>query len=94
MEKIKRLPDSELDIILVIWEAKEPVSRAYIEQQILKKKKIATTTVLTLLSRLCEKGFVSCEKQGNMNLYRAIVKEKDYKNFESRSLIKNSMTIH
>lgn len=88
MEKFKRLPDSELDIMLVIWEAKEPVSRAYIEQQIKKKKKIAATTVLTLLSRLCDKGFVSCEKKGNMNLYTAIVNDQDYKNSESRSIIK------
>ena len=88
MEKIKRLPDSELDIMLVLWDVTEPVSRAYIEQQIQKKKEIATTTVLTLLSRLCDKGFVSIEKQGNMNLYSPLIKEQDYKNSESRSIVK------
>ena len=31
---LKKLPDSELDIMLIIWEAKKPISRAYIESQI------------------------------------------------------------
>lgn len=88
MEKMKRLPDSELDIMLILWEVTEPVSRAYIEQQIQKKKEIATTTVLTLLSRLCDKGFVSIKKQGNMNLYSPLIKEQDYKNSESLSIVK------
>ncbi|HOQ02190.1 MAG TPA: BlaI/MecI/CopY family transcriptional regulator [Acetivibrio clariflavus] len=94
MEKFKRLPDSELDVMFILWEAKEPVSRAYIEQQIKKKKKIAATTVLTLLSRLCDKGFVSCEKKSNMNLYRAIVEEQEYKSSESRSIIKSFTATH
>lgn len=88
MEKIKRLPDSELDIMLVVWEAKEPVSRAYIEQRVQEKKELATTTILTLLSRLCDKGFASCEKQRNMNLYTAIIREEDYKKSESHSILK------
>ena len=96
MKKIKKLPDSELDIMLVIWEAGVPVSRAYIEKHVQKKRKLATTTVLTFLSRLIKKGFVSSEKQGNMNIYTAIICEQDYLNAESKSILKklygNSLT--
>lgn len=83
-KKIKRLPDSELDIMLVIWEAGKPVSRAYIEERLREKKNLAVTTVLTYLSRLIEKGFVSCERQGKMNIYSAAVNEEDYLASESK----------
>lgn len=83
-KKIKRLPDSELDIMLVIWEAGKPVSRAYIEERLKEKKNLAVTTVLTYLSRLIEKGFVSCERQGKMNIYSAAVNEEDYLASESK----------
>lgn len=83
-KKIKRLPDSELDIMLVIWEAGKPVSRAYIDERLKEKKNLAVTTVLTYLSRLIEKGFVSCERQGKMNIYSAAVNEEDYLASESK----------
>jgi len=83
-KKIKRLPDSELDVMLVIWKAGKPVSRAYIEERLREKKNLAVTTVLTYLSRLIEKGFVSCERQGKMNIYSAAIKEEDYLASESK----------
>ncbi|AUS98009.1 CopY family transcriptional regulator [Clostridium thermosuccinogenes] len=83
-KKIKRLPDSELDIMLVIWEAGKPVSRAYIDERLREKKNLAVTTVLTFLSRLIEKGFVTCERQGKMNIYSAAIKEEDYLASESK----------
>jgi len=86
-KKIKRLPDSELDIMLVIWEAGKPVSRAYIDERLREKKNLAVTTVLTYLSRLIEKGFVSCERQGKMNVYSAAIKEEDYLASESKYLL-------
>ena len=42
MKKIKKPPDSELDIMLVIWEAGVPVPRAYIEQHVQEKRALAT----------------------------------------------------
>lgn len=86
-KKIKRLPDSELDVMLVIWEAGKPVSRAYIDERLREKKNLAATTVLTFLSRLIEKGFVTCERQGKMNIYSAAVKEEDYLASESKHFL-------
>ncbi len=83
----KRLPDSELDIMLIIWDAGEPVSRSYIEKRINEKKNLATTTILSLLSRLIDKGFVHSEKQGKSNIYSALVPENNYIQSEGKSML-------
>ena len=52
MKKVPcRLPDSELDIMLILWHNKPPMSRLDIERIVNKKKALAPTTILSLLSR-------------------------------------------
>ena len=69
MKEIKRLPESELEIMQIIWKNPAPVSRMTIEDALQKIHPLAPTTILTLLTRLCEKGFLSLEKDGRTNLY-------------------------
>ena len=57
---ISRLPDSELDIMLVLWNHEPPMGRLEIERVVNEKKKLAPTTILSLLTRLEKKGFVTC----------------------------------
>ena len=87
-EKIVHLPNSELELMMIIWEAGEPVSRVYIDEKLEGKQSWSATTVLNLLSRLADKGFVKVEPapQGRMNLYSALIGEKEYIEFESKSL--------
>lgn len=86
-KKNKRLPDSELDIMLIIWEAGEPITRSYIENQINEKKNLASTTILSLLTRLIDKGFVYAEKQGRGNIYSALISENEYIQNEGKSML-------
>ena len=48
----QRLPESELDIMLVLWNGTPPMTRPEIEKVINTKKKLASTTILSLLTRL------------------------------------------
>lgn len=75
---MKRLPDSELEVMQIIWDLNRPVDRKDIEEQLYKKHRIAVTTLLTLLSRLAERGFISIEKNGKRSKYTALVEKKDY----------------
>lgn len=86
-KNIKRLPDSELEIMLIIWEAKEPVSSAYLMEKLQGEKEWANTTVLNFLARLVERGFLKVEKQGRINIYSPLIAEKDYIEIESRSFL-------
>lgn len=87
MEEIKRLPESELEIMQIIWKKSAPVSRVDIEQALQKTHPLAPTTILTLLTRLCEKGFLSFKKEGRSNLYEPLITEKEYLAAESRSFL-------
>nr|WP_303183570.1 BlaI/MecI/CopY family transcriptional regulator [Lachnoclostridium phocaeense] len=87
MEEIKRLPESELEIMQIIWKKSAPVSRVDIEQALQETHPLAPTTILTLLTRLCEKGFLSLKKEGRSNLYESLITEKEYLAAESRSFL-------
>lgn len=84
--KIKRLPDAELDVMKVLWAADAPLTRPQLEER-LAAHGWASTTLLALLTRLEEKGFVSRQKQGRGYLYAAALARRDYLPVESRSAL-------
>ncbi|MDO4539668.1 MAG: BlaI/MecI/CopY family transcriptional regulator [Syntrophomonadaceae bacterium] len=85
--KMKRLPDAELEIMLIVWKAGGPVSSSYVLEQLSGRRQWALATLMTVLARLVDKGFLYCEKQGRHNLYRAAIGEDEYKTMESRSML-------
>lgn len=86
-DSIKRLPDSELEIMMVVWGAGGPVTSSYVCESLKETKQWKITSVLTFLSRLVEKGFLSCIREGKTNLYSAQVGEQEYLQKESRSFL-------
>lgn len=85
-DTIKRLPDAELEIMKELWAAGEPLTRPQLEQR-LARKSWTSTTLLALLARLENKGFVSRQKQGKGYLYAAAVTRQEYLPVESRSAL-------
>ena len=92
-KNIRRLPDSELEVMQAIWacspragENTQPVSRGQIEE-VLQDAEMAATTLLTLLSRLTDKGFVQTEKIGRSNVYTPLISQADYLASQSRSFL-------
>ena len=87
MKTIKRLPESELEIMQIIWKEEPPVSRMTVERELRKEHPLAPTTILTLLTRLCDKGFLLLKKEGRSNLYEPLITEREYLASESRSFL-------
>jgi len=85
---MKRLPDSELEFMMIIWELDKPVTRMEIERNMDGDKKLSPTTILSFLSRLEEKGFVAVEKEGKNNVYIAMVDKEIYVQKESWNILK------
>ena len=83
----QRLPESELDIMLVLWNGTPPMTRPEIEKVINTKKKLASTTILSLLTRLESKNSVAVTKQGKLNLYTPWVSQSDYQAQGSQSVL-------
>lgn len=84
---IRRLPDTELEVMQALWASDTPVPRAQLEERLTQTHPMATTTLLTLLSRLSEKGFVRVDKEGRKSLYAPRVTREDYLAAQSRSFI-------
>ena len=84
----KRLPDSELELMMIIWDAEGPVTRSEIEKRLPAERKLSATTVLSFLSRLQEKGFLEVDRDGKTNRYRPLVEKETYLREESRSIWK------
>lgn len=85
---MKRLPDSELEIMMIIWDLDKPVTRFEIEERMDAERKLSPTTILSFLSRLQEKGFLEVQKSGKNNVYLALVDKESYLQAESRSILK------
>ena len=84
----RTLPNSELELMMILWKAARPLTRTEIEEHLPKKRQLSKTTVLSFLSLLEEKGFVRVEKEGRSNRYIPLVKEEDYLQQESSSILK------
>lgn len=85
---MKRLPDSELEIMLIIWDLDKPVTRFEIEEQMDGERKLSPTTILSFLSRLQEKGFLEVQKSGKNNVYIALIDKETYMQTESKNILK------
>ena len=85
---MKRLPDSELEFLMIIWDLDKPVTRFEIEERMDAERKLSPTTILSFLSRLQEKGFLEVQKSGKNNVYLALVDKESYLQAESRSILK------
>lgn len=86
-KRIQKLPDSELDVMIALWNGHQEMTRSEIEDFINQKKKLAPTTILTLLSRLEKKNFVSVKKEGKANLYSALVTQEEYQQQEGKHVL-------
>lgn len=82
---IRRLPDTELEVMQAIWDCTSPVSRSDIEEEIYSKHPMAETTLQTLLTRLTEKGFLSVQIQKRKKIYTPCISREDYQITQSKS---------
>lgn len=85
MNTSKHLPEAELEIMQAIWSLEAPVTAAAVQQNTAREWK--ATSVLTFLSRLCDRGFLSCRKEGRQNYYTPLVSRESYLQRESRSFV-------
>jgi len=87
IREIRRLPDAELEVMQALWDCDHPAARADIEAVLYPKHPMAMTTLLTLLTRLGEKGFLKAEKLGRGKVYTPLVSRQDYLAAQSRRFV-------
>ena len=80
---IKRLPDAEFEVMKVIWSNTPPITSLAIMEKLKHGKNWKPQTVLTMLVRLTEKGFLSSERLGRERNYTPIIQEQEYLRIET-----------
>ena len=83
----RRLPDAELVVMQAVWRCDPPVSRADITCILHESRPMAATTILTLLSRLVERGFLTIGKTNRANCYTPAVSRQEYLASQSKSFL-------
>lgn len=87
MKMINKIPDAELEVMQAVWNCTPPVSRSDIEHILENNHPLAPTTILTLLSRLAERGALVITKQGRSNVYTPVFSRQEYLAFQSNRFL-------
>ena len=89
MKQLRRLPDSELAVMQVLWDKEHPVTRPEIDEALAGEKDWTTSTIVALLTRLEAKGYITHEKRGRGYLYTPAVSREEYLAAESGALLES-----
>lgn len=83
---IQKISDAELEIMKIIWGNPEKVTLfTYIMDELaVRGKPCQKNTLIVLLSRLMNKGFLSARKIGRRNEYSALVSETEYQTAQTK----------
>ena len=88
MKQMKKLPDAEFDIMKVVWANEPPVTISVIMEQLGNEKGWKAQTVISLMLRLTERGFLSTDKRGKERVYYPLISKDDYLKFETSNFMK------
>lgn len=81
-----KISDAEMEIMKIIWNNKNPLTSKQI-MALIPNNPWKITTILTLLSRLVDKGFLKAERQGRNYLYSYVLSHKEYSKLCSQKFI-------
>ncbi len=85
---MQQISDYELELMKIIWANDGTALYAEIIKALEDKGTPWTkNTIITLLSRLANKGFLKASKTGFRNQYIAVVSETDYQEAQTKTLL-------
>ena len=85
---MKKLPDAEFDIMKVVWANEPPITTSEIMKHLGNEKEWKIQTVVSLMLRLVERGYLRSEKHGKERTYYPLVKKEDYLKYETGNFLK------
>ncbi|GMQ61756.1 BlaI/MecI/CopY family transcriptional regulator [Vallitalea maricola] len=83
---VSKISDSELQVMRVLWEAGTELPIAEIRKTLEVRSDWDTSTIKTLLRRLCKKEVVLATKK-EVFYYKPLVTEKEYNEYSTQKLI-------
>ncbi len=86
---LQKISDAELEIMKIVWGNPQEVTLfSYIMDGLAARgKPCQKNTLIVLLSRLMNKGFLSARKIGRRNEYTTLVSETEYQTAQTKNLL-------
>ena len=86
---LQQISDAELEIMKIVWGNPDEVTLfLYIMDELAKKgRPCQKNTLIVLLSRLMNKGFLSARKIGRRNEYTTLVSETEYQTAQTKNFL-------
>ncbi|MBB2181460.1 BlaI/MecI/CopY family transcriptional regulator [Lachnospiraceae bacterium MD1] len=78
-----KLPETEYEVMSAIWRNTPPVTTTMLMNQIGNDKGWKLQTLVTLLNRLIDRGFLRSEKAGKERTYYPCIPQEEYIRFET-----------
>jgi len=85
--ELKKLPDAEFEVMKVVWSNEPPITTGIIMEQLGRAKKWKVQTVISLMLRLVDRGFLRTEKNGKERSFFPEVSKDEYLRFETGNFI-------
>lgn len=82
-----QITDAEQELMKILWNHPEGMTSGALREKL--DKSWERTTVLTLLSRLVDKGAVSVDKEKRPSIYKSLVSKEAYSLTRTRSILDN-----
>lgn len=83
---VSKITNSEAEIMQVLWKENRKLSYAEIRKALEQSSDWETSTIKTLLRRLCDKGAVQIT-QKNVFYYEPLVSQAEYNEYKTQKLI-------
>lgn len=87
MPDMKDLPQAEFDVMDVLWQKGEATVKE-VQAALAGEKKLAYTTVATLLNRLKDKGYVEAQERNFAYVFRPLVQREQVVRRKLDNLVK------
>lgn len=86
---LQQLSDAELEIMKIVWENPSKVTLfPYIMEGLAARgKPCQKNTLIVLLSRLMNKGYLNAQKIGQRNEYTTLISETEYQTAQTKNFV-------
>ncbi len=82
-----KISEAEMEIMKIVWNSKGEITTNDMLKLLPEDNSWKLTTVLTLASRLVDKGVLKAEKRGKTNYYTQAMSEEEYKQVHSKAFL-------
>lgn len=84
---MRKLSDSEFEIMKVLWSQEAPMTSNEILDRVKDRYDWKLAGLMTFLARMVDKGYVYCDRSTRTNYYSAVVSQDEYKFQESETFL-------